>query len=64
MIIGENTILGAIIMGDQSLSRPLKYLITDQIDISSIRESLITQKTSLPDLIMAYWNHILQEEKG
>ena len=64
MIIGENTILGAIIMGDQSLSRPLKYLITEQIDISSIRESLITQKTSLPDLIMAYWNHILQEEKG
>ncbi|HKZ44343.1 MAG TPA: FAD-dependent oxidoreductase [Anaerolineales bacterium] len=63
MIIGEKTILGAIIMGDQTLSRPLKDLITEQVDISSIKDDLIAKKTPLADLVMDCWMNFQQMKR-
>jgi NAD(P)H-nitrite reductase large subunit len=36
LILGENRILGALVMGDQSLSRPLLHLIRQRVDISAV----------------------------
>ncbi len=55
LMIGENTLLGAIIMGDQTLSRPLLDLVVNQIDISSIRSDLLKPSADLSGTIAAFW---------
>ncbi len=41
MVIGERAIVGALVMGNQSWSRPLQRLIVAQSDITPIREALL-----------------------
>ena len=40
LLVGKNTLLGAILMGDQSLSLALQQLITQRVDITPIRDHL------------------------
>jgi NADPH-dependent 2,4-dienoyl-CoA reductase/sulfur reductase-like enzyme len=54
LIVGQGTILGALIMGDQSLSRPLMHLIRDEIDIRPIRQRLLESKGDLSQLILDF----------
>lgn len=46
LFVGERKIVGALVMGDQTWSRPLQRLITAQADISPIRAQLLDEKTS------------------
>jgi NADPH-dependent 2,4-dienoyl-CoA reductase/sulfur reductase-like enzyme len=61
LVIGERTLLGAVIMGDQALTMPLRDLIAQQADISSIRDSLTElglpeHQTGKPgDVIRQFW---------
>jgi NADPH-dependent 2,4-dienoyl-CoA reductase/sulfur reductase-like enzyme len=41
LLVGERTLVGALVMGDQAWSRPLQQLIVGQADITPIRASLI-----------------------
>jgi NAD(P)H-nitrite reductase large subunit len=41
LVLGEDRIMGAVVMGDQSLSRTLQHLIRERVDIRSVREALI-----------------------
>lgn len=41
VLVGERTIVGAVVMGDQTLAYPLLQMIQDETDISSIRSSLV-----------------------
>jgi NAD(P)H-nitrite reductase large subunit len=41
LLIGERTIVGALVMGDQSWSRPLQQLIEGGVDITPIRPALV-----------------------
>jgi NAD(P)H-nitrite reductase large subunit len=59
LLIGKNTLLGAIIMGDQTLSRPLQNIVADQVDITSIREQLLAPDAPLSDLIASLWCQIV-----
>jgi NADPH-dependent 2,4-dienoyl-CoA reductase/sulfur reductase-like enzyme len=60
LIIGQKHILGALIMGDQSLSRPLMTLVRDEVDIRSIRDQLMAGKTDLSQLILNF----VQDQAG
>jgi NAD(P)H-nitrite reductase large subunit len=40
LLIGERTIVGALVMGDQTWSRPLQKLIIAKADITAIRDAL------------------------
>jgi NAD(P)H-nitrite reductase large subunit len=40
LLIGERTIVGALVMGDQTWSRPLQKLILGKADITPIRDAL------------------------
>jgi NAD(P)H-nitrite reductase large subunit len=40
LLIGERTIVGALVMGDQTWSRPLQKLITAKADITVVRDAL------------------------
>ncbi len=41
LVVGEDRILGALVMGDQSLSRPLLHLVRRRVDIRAVRDRLL-----------------------
>jgi NAD(P)H-nitrite reductase large subunit len=41
LVLGEDRILGAVVMGDQTLSRPLQHIIRERLDIRAVRDRLI-----------------------
>ena len=55
LMVGEKTLLGAIVMGDQKLSLPLEKIIAGNVDISSIRDQLLMPNARLGDLIAEFW---------
>jgi NAD(P)H-nitrite reductase large subunit len=55
LLVGEKTLLGAIVMGDQKLSFPLEKIISNNMDISSIRERLLAPNARLGDIVAEYW---------
>jgi NAD(P)H-nitrite reductase large subunit len=55
LMIGENTLVGAVVMGDQKLSLPLELLISKNVDISPIRERLLATNAKVGDVITEFW---------
>jgi NADPH-dependent 2,4-dienoyl-CoA reductase/sulfur reductase-like enzyme len=41
LMIGDRTIVGALVMGDQTWSRPMERLITEKVEITPIRPALL-----------------------
>jgi len=58
VLVGENHLVGALLMGDQTLSRALHYLVTKKVDISPIREMLLQPGKNLTDVIADYWAEV------
>lgn len=54
LLVGEKRLLGAIVMGDQSLSLPLQTLIDQQADITPIRAALLRTRR-LGETVAAFW---------
>lgn len=61
LLIGEKTLLGAIIMGDQKLSFPLQKIIAAQADITPIRDRLLLAGAPIADIIADYWTNWRQQ---
>lgn len=55
LLIGQCTILGAIVMGDQTLSQPLRCLVSRRVDITTIREQLLSPNAPIADIVAAFW---------
>lgn len=55
LIIGQESLLGAIVMGDQKLSTPLQRMVEDRIDISPIRQKLMEPNAPISDIVADYW---------
>ena len=55
LMVGERTLLGAVVMGDQLLSLPLEKMIGGQVDISPIRSQLLSRDAAIGDIISDYW---------
>lgn len=56
LVVGRRTLAGAVVMGNQALSRPLHQLIARQVDITPIRDRLLSPDASLADLLLEFWN--------
>ncbi len=56
LMVGERTLLGAVVMGDQLLSLPLEKMIAGEVDISPIRSKLLTSGAAIAELISDYWS--------
>jgi len=56
VLVGERTLLGAIVMGDQKLSFPLEKIISNNVDISPIREQLLSPNARIADVIAEFWS--------
>jgi len=61
ILVGQKRLLGAILMGDQTLSRALHFLILHQVDITSIRSSLLKPGAPLADILAEFWIHMNKE---
>jgi hypothetical protein len=48
-------LIGALVMGDQTLSRPLQKLIAGKADISPIREKLLARDAKIADVVVDFW---------
>jgi NAD(P)H-nitrite reductase large subunit len=57
ILVADRTIVGAIVMGDQTLSRPLHRLISERVDITDIRRDLLQANASLGDILADFWTH-------
>ncbi len=55
LLIGQKNLIGAIIMGDQTLSVPLQRMIAEHADISPIREKLLAHDTKIADVVIDFW---------
>lgn len=56
LMVGERTLIGAIVMGDQTLSRPLQDLIVQQVDITPIYRRLLGPQAPLAEIIVQFWS--------
>lgn len=54
LVLGERTIAGALVMGDQSLSRPLQRLIAGHADITPIRSALLADDAAIVAIIAEF----------
>ena len=55
VLVGEGSLVGAIVMGDQTLSQPLYHLVARKADITPIRDALLEPSARLGDLIAGFW---------
>jgi NAD(P)H-nitrite reductase large subunit len=61
LMISERHIIGAIVMGDQTLSIPLQQLVIQKVDISSIRPALLTANAPIGEIVAGFWaDHLKQ----
>ncbi|MBI3159601.1 MAG: NAD(P)/FAD-dependent oxidoreductase [Chloroflexi bacterium] len=56
VMVGRRTLIGAVVMGDQTLSQPLQELITEQVDISPMRAALIQPGGAVVDRLLDFWS--------
>jgi hypothetical protein len=62
VLVGERAVLGAIVMGDQTLSRPLQDIIRGQVDIRPVRQDLLRAPQDLPAILKAVWRNTRASE--
>ena len=55
ILVGKNTIVGAILMGDQNLSQPLQQLVAAQVDITPVRDQLLAPNAKIGEIVTQFW---------
>jgi nitrite reductase (NADH) large subunit len=58
LMVGKNRLIGAIVMGDQTLSLPLQKIIAGNLNISSIHDKLLAPDAKIADVIADYWTNL------
>jgi NAD(P)H-nitrite reductase large subunit len=54
-VLGDQMILGAVVMGDQKIARPLREMIHNQVDITPIREQLLQSSAQSGQVLIDHW---------
>jgi NAD(P)H-nitrite reductase large subunit len=63
LALGEKLLVGALLMGEQTLSLPLQELISKQVDISPIRAQLLQSDAPLGEVLMDFWLNLSANRK-
>jgi hypothetical protein len=53
--VGQQTLIGGLVLGDQTVSRALQELITHQVDITAIRPQLQQADAPITKIITDFW---------
>jgi len=59
LMVGEQFFEGALLMGDQTLSRAIHRLVVDRVDITPIREKILNPDKSITDIIGDFWTEFV-----
>jgi NAD(P)H-nitrite reductase large subunit len=51
----QNKLVGAVVMGEQTLSRPLQHLIAEEVDIHTIRDQLLNAPEEMCPTLLEFW---------
>ena len=55
LLVGENTLLGGILIGDQTLSQAVHQIVLQQIDIRPIRSKLLESGARVDEILANFW---------
>jgi NAD(P)H-nitrite reductase large subunit len=55
LLVGNENILGAVVIGDQTLSQPIQRLITEQVNIGPIKDQLTQPEADLAGILANFW---------
>ena len=55
IMVGGDRLLGALVMGDQTLSRPLEDLVREKVSIHPIRAQLTQQGADVTNQVINFW---------
>ncbi len=55
LMVTQDLIAGAVVLGDQTLSRPLQTLIRQRVDIRSIRSRLLAEPARAGEILLGFW---------
>jgi NAD(P)H-nitrite reductase large subunit len=58
LMVGERTLLGGLVLGEQKLTLPLQAMVARQIDISPIRPQLLDPGLPLGRVLMTFWSSV------
>lgn len=58
LLVGQQTLRGALVLGEQKLSLPLQDLVARQTDISAIRPALLQPGAQLAWIVMDFWTRL------
>jgi NADPH-dependent 2,4-dienoyl-CoA reductase/sulfur reductase-like enzyme len=61
LYLRQNWLVGALLMGDQTLSQPLQTLITRRVDLQEVRPHLLAPGAPLPELIARFWSQYVAQ---
>jgi NAD(P)H-nitrite reductase large subunit len=64
LMVGEQSLIGAVVMGEQKLSQPLQELIAAQAEITPVRDKLLRAGEMLGEVVMDFWNQWKAQEGG
>ena len=56
LMVGHQALIGAIVMGDQTLSHPLQELVLNEVDITPIRDRLLQPDAPIADILADFWS--------
>ena len=55
LVLGEDSVIGAVVMGDQEVSFPLQGLIASRVPLGAARESLLDSRADPAGLLERLW---------
>ena len=55
LLVGQDKLVGALIMGDQTLSQPLQQIIDGKVDINPIRTQLLDSRAPAADILIEFY---------
>ena len=64
LVIRDNVLVGALILGDQTLATPLRELISAGVDISSLLPQLQDERIPLKEIILPFWQQWKTHQVG
>ncbi len=61
MVVNDDQLVGALLMGNQRLADPLRYLIENEVSLAGWEEALYTGGSMLQQRILDFWQDVGQE---
>jgi NAD(P)H-nitrite reductase large subunit len=62
LMIGERKIVGAVVMGDQTMSYPIQHLVANGTDITPIRAELLAPDANIASILANFWTGLSKQK--